>query len=603
MYRLLDLRNCPNDISIDPSRLTAVLDEENLAACVIMPDGRLMYCNRSFLMANTFDHVNGFNTSIREFLPGLWDQFIESPKRSEDRFKVINLRINRSDEKPVGHLLVNFRKIHKKASNQDLSSLLFVDDHPEFINAYDGLYVATPEADTIKVNPSYEKIAFLSEQDLVGRNLTELVEKGFFSKSVTLSIIDGLKKRQAKGKVTFLQTLQCGKKVMVTGMPVFSRQNDLTHILTHVQDLLPLDAIVEKCARRSGGQSFGTAGKSEKKDNIERARKKGSRVDGDNLPTFPDLPIVAKDPLSISTLRQVAMASSFNAPVLFTGETGVGKDLMAKYLYRLMAADRNIPFVPVNCSAIPADLLESELFGYEAGAFSGASRGGKEGLFASADGGILFLNEISEMPLDLQAKLLTVLDEGCFRPLGSSASKQVHVRIVCATNRDLRSCIGQGAFRSDLYYRIKVLTIHLIPLRQRKLDIIPLLLHFMSRMSVNFDRPRFLSPAVQELLYHYHWPGNVRELKNVVEQLVIVSPTTQISVGDLPEDLFSTFAGDADRPAEMQPDHDMTLKESVRNYEKAIILKTLGHYSSTAKAARILGIDPTTLTRKLKRTN
>lgn len=602
MYRLLDLRKCPDDLSLHSSCPTAVLDEEKLAICVITPDGRLMYCNRSFLLANSFDHASGFNTSIREFLPALWERFIDSGSGCRDSFRVVNLRLDRS-EKPIGHLLVNFRKLQKKTVNQDLSSLLLADDHPEFKNAYDGLYVATPEADTVKVNPSYEKIAFLPEQDLVGRNLVELVEKGFFSKSVTLSILEGLKKRQATEKVTFLQTLQCGKNVMVTGMPVFSRQNDLTHILTHVQDLLPLDTILEKCVGQSARHSCGTAEKGEAAGSVRYQMEGARRNHGGNLPVFPDLAVVAKDLLSIAAFRQVVMASLFDSPVLLTGETGVGKDLMAKYLHRLMASERDIPFVPVNCSAIPADLLESELFGYKEGAFSGARRGGKEGLFASANGGILFLNEISEMPLDLQAKLLTVLDEGCFRPLGSSASRQVQVRIVCATNRDLRSCIEQGSFRSDLYYRIKVLTIHLCPLRQRRLDIVPLLFHFMRRMTKNFDRPRFLSPSVQELLYHYHWPGNVRELKNVVEQLVIVSPSTQISIGDLPEDLFTTFAGDIDRPAELQHVQGQSLKESVRRYEKTIILKTLSQYNSTARAARVLGIDPTTLTRKLKRTH
>ena len=600
MYRFLDLHNCPDDISIDPSCPSAVLDEEHLAFCVITPDGRLMYCNRSFLMAHSFDHVHGFNTSIREFLPQLWEQFIDPGLRCPEGLKVVNLRLHRT-EKPVGHLLVNFRKTHKNASSTDLSSVLLVDEHPEFINAYDGLYVATPEADTVKVNPSYERIAFLSEQDLVGRNLAELVEKGFFSRSVTLSIIDDLKQRQTREKTTFLQTLQCGKNVLVTGMPVFSPQTELTHILTHVQDLLPLDTILEKCIRRGGGQSGISAEKTSGAEAGKSVESAGKHHYDEDLPMFPDLPVVAKDPLSIAALRQVVMASSFDAPVLLTGETGAGKDLMAKYLYRLMAADAAIPFVPVNCSAIPADLLESELFGYEEGAFSGASRGGKEGLFASASGGILFLNEISEMGLDLQAKLLTVLDEGCFRPLGSSIDRQVQVRIVCATNRDLRSCIEQGTFRRDLYYRIKVLTIHLSPLRQRKLDIVPLLFHFMTRISVNFDRPRFLSPAVQELLHHYHWPGNVRELKNVVEQLAIISPTTQISIGDLPEDLFTTFSGDAARPAEMQPVPGATLKESVLRYEKTLILEALAHYNSTANAARALGIDPTTLSRKLKR--
>lgn len=595
MYRLLDLYNCKNDIKISPEQPSAVLDTPDFAISAITTDGSLIYCNRTFLKEHIFDHKYGFHASVRESLPDLWKRFKEPDEYDDDTFKVINLRTNGYD-KPLGHLLVSLRDNVPKVSEQDLHSLVSVDEHPDFIDSYAGLYVATPQADTVKVNPSYEKIAFLSGNDVVGRNLAELVEKGFFSKSVTLSILKDLRKR-GSSQQTLFQTLLCGKDVLVTGKPIFSEHNKLDYVLTYVHDLVVMDTIARKCIEhgkqlRSSGVDPGL---------FQNSGNTNGRIKrGCELVEFSELPIVARDPLTITTLKQVMRAAEYMAPILLTGETGVGKDLMAKYIHLLQTTRQTIPFIAVNCSAIPGDLLESELFGYEEGAFSGASKGGRKGLFAAADGGILFLNEINEIPLSLQAKLLTALDEGCIRPLGSSKIRIVKTRIICATNRDLQSCIQEGTFRSDLYYRIKVLTIKISPLRKRKNDILPLVHHFMSRLSSEHGLTRFLSPAAQEILLGYHWPGNVRELRNVVEQLIIFSSTNQVSVGDLPEELLGSTPESSQEYAPRLAD-GVTLKMAVQRFEKELIEKVLEKCGKTSEAARVLGIDPTTLTRKMKK--
>lgn len=595
MYRLLDLHNCQNDIKISPEQPSAVLDTADFAISAITADGSLIYCNRTFLQEHIFDHKYGFHASVRESLPDLWKRFREPDECDDNTFKVINLRTNGYD-KPLGHLLVSLKDEVPKVSEQDLHSLVSVDEHPDFIDSYAGLYVATPQADTVKVNPSYEKIAFLSGNDVVGRNLAELVEKGFFSKSVTLSILKGLRKR-GSSQQTLFQTLLCGKDVLVTGKPIFSEHNKLDYVLTYVHDLVVMDTIARKCIEhgkriRSSGVNPGLFQNS--------GNKSGRKTPGCELVEFPELPIVARDPLTITTLKQVVRAAEYMAPILLTGETGVGKDLMAKYIHLLQTTKQTMPFIAVNCSAIPGDLLESELFGYEEGAFSGASKGGRTGLFAAADGGILFLNEISEIPLSLQAKLLTALDEGCIRPLGSSKIRMVKTRIICATNRDLQSCIQEGTFRNDLYYRIKVLTIKISPLRKRKNDILPLVHHFMSRLSSEHGLTRFFSPAAQEILLGYHWPGNVRELRNVVEQLLIFSSTNQVSVGDLPDELLGCTPESSQEQAPRLLD-GVTLKMAVQRFEKELIEEVLEKCGKTSEAARVLGIDPTTLTRKLKK--
>jgi transcriptional regulator with PAS, ATPase and Fis domain len=596
MYRLLDLHNCQNDIKISPEQPSAVLDTADFAISAITADGSLIYCNRTFLQEHIFDHKYGFHASVRESLPDLWKRFREPDECDDNTFKVINLRTNGYD-KPLGHLLVSLKEDVPKVTEQDLHSLVSVDEHPDFIDSYAGLYVATPQADTVKVNPSYEKIAFLSGNDVVGRNLAELVEKGFFSKSVTLSILKGLRKR-GSSQQTLFQTLLCGKDVLVTGKPIFSEHNKLDYVLTYVHDLVVMDTIARKCIEhgkriRSSGVDPGLFQNS--------GNKSGRKTPDCELVEFPELPIVARDPLTITTLKQVVRAAEYMAPILLTGETGVGKDLMAKYIHLLQTTRQTMPFIAVNCSAIPGDLLESELFGYEEGAFSGASKGGRTGLFAAADGGILFLNEISEIPLSLQAKLLTALDEGCIRPLGSSKIRMVKTRIICATNRDLQSCIQEGTFRNDLYYRIKVLTVKISPLRKRKNDILPLVHHFMSRLSSEHGLTRFLSPAAQEILLGYHWPGNVRELRNVIEQLIIFSSTNQVSVGDLPEELLGCTPESFQEYAPRLVD-GVTLKMAVQRFEKELIEEVLEKCGKTSEAARVLGIDPTTLTRKLKKT-
>ena len=596
MYRLLDLSNCHNEIRISPENPCAILDTEDASIAAITDNGHLIYCNRAFLMKYDVDSKGECPPTIYDVLPSRWELFKKpSPGGGDNALKIINLRLD-SSSRPLGHLLVSFEKDSSSKSKIDLYTIVSVDNHPDFINSYIGLYVANPDGYTVKVNSAYEKIAFLPESDLVGRNLRELVEKGYFSRSATLSILKQLK-NQAAGNVTFAQKIISGKEVLVTGVPIYTGQRKLAYVLTFVKDLLSLETIARKCIEYEQQMSAVWPGvELSLITNVTAARSESRFV----FPKFDALPIVAKDPLSISTLKQVVCAAKYEAPVLLTGETGVGKDLMAKYIYLLQSGGESKPYIPVNCSAIPGELLESELFGYEEGAFSGARKGGKAGLFAAADGGVLFLNEISEMPLDLQAKMLTALDEGCIRPLGSSKSRTVKTRIICATNMDLRNCIEQGSFRRDLYFRIKVLTIHISPLRERHQDILPLVYHFMARLSAAYGLKKFLSPEVQEILLRYDWPGNVREVRNLVERILVFSSTNHISLCDLPPEI-SGDRSDVRSSEGVGLDHSVTLKKAVQRYERHLIKNALKKYGKASEAARILGIDSTTLVRKLKR--
>jgi two-component system, NtrC family, response regulator AtoC len=218
-------------------------------------------------------------------------------------------------------------------------------------------------------------------------------------------------------------------------------------------------------------------------------------------------------------------------PILITGATGTGKGLVSRVLHDLSPRAQR-PFVELNCAAIPGALLESELFGYERGAFTDA-RTAKPGLFEAADGGTLFLDEIGEMPIELQVKLLKILEEKSLRRLGGLRSKQVDVRIIAATNSQLEEAVKAGAFRADLFYRLKVLTLELPPLRERPEDILPLARHYLERFSRQYRRPMGFRPDAEARLLQYGWPGNVRELANLLERLVLLHEGEEVSAEDL----------------------------------------------------------------------
>jgi two-component system, NtrC family, response regulator AtoC len=242
--------------------------------------------------------------------------------------------------------------------------------------------------------------------------------------------------------------------------------------------------------------------------------------------------IIAKSPAMTRALEIAVKVARHPSPVLITGESGTGKELVARLIHD--ESDRSdSPFLPVNCGAIPENLLESELFGYVRGAFSGADRE-KPGLFEVASGGTLFLDEIGDMPTPLQVKLLRVLQEGEIRRLGDTRTRAVDVRLVAATNKDLDEEIRSGAFRRDLYYRIAVVPIHLVPLRQRRDEVALLVRHFID----NYNRKlrldiKGIDADAMRLLLEYSWPGNVRELENTIERAMVLAETTNITVDDL----------------------------------------------------------------------
>jgi two-component system response regulator AtoC len=302
--------------------------------------------------------------------------------------------------------------------------------------------------------------------------------------------------------------------------------------------------------------------------------------------------IVGASRLMRELFELVDRAARSMSTILVTGESGTGKELVARALHE--ASERRGPFVPVNCAAIPAELIESELFGHTGGAFTGA-RQARPGLFEAANGGTLFLDEVGELPHPVQPKLLRALQDGAVRRVGADHEREVDVRIIVATNRDLEEDVRQGRFREDLYWRLNVIHIRVPPLRERAIDIPLLVDHFMTRTCEAVGRePIDLAPDTLAILTAYTWPGNIRELENAVERAVALARGARLTPDDLPERIRT--AGEAAAIIARGQERQLTLRELEREY----ILETVRRMGSNkTRAAEMLGLDRKTLHRKL----
>jgi transcriptional regulator with PAS, ATPase and Fis domain len=290
--------------------------------------------------------------------------------------------------------------------------------------------------------------------------------------------------------------------------------------------------------------------------------------------------------------QKVQTIAPSDISVLIRGESGTGKELFAHSIHQLSERSQQ-PFIKVNCAAIPEQLLESELFGYEEGAFTGARKGGKKGKFQLADKGTLFLDEIGDMPLNMQVKLLRVLQDGEVEPVGATGTEQVDVRIVAATNRPLEKMIEEKRFREDLYYRINVIPFSVPPLRERVEDIPALARKFMDKSAEKSGkRLKGLEQEVLEIFYRYSWPGNIRELENVIEASTYFTSDETITVESLP----AYIKGESSYKY-----GEKSLKEILEDTEKKVITQTLKKHSDRRSAAKALGISKSSLYEKINK--
>ena len=309
--------------------------------------------------------------------------------------------------------------------------------------------------------------------------------------------------------------------------------------------------------------------------------------------------ILGHSPAVQKAIRLAQYYSGTDETILIFGESGTGKELFAQSIHNA-SRRRQSPFVAVNCAAIPDTLIESELFGYEEGAFTGARKGGKQGLFQTADNGTIFLDEIGDIPLSLQSRLLRVLEEREVMPVGSTSVIPIDVRVICATNRNLNEMVRQGTFREDLYYRLNVIPVHIPPLRERTEDILPLAEHILLRLNRQQGTAKLFGQAFKKALLAYRWPGNIRELNNIIERAFVLARSDTLELEDLPDEMTAQWL---QRTPQGPVPAGSSLHCILEEVEAAVLAQRLQEDRTLSEIAATLGIDLPTLVRKIKKYN
>jgi PAS domain S-box-containing protein len=439
----------------------------------------------------------------------------------------------------------------------------------------DGLWICDANATVIRINPASERINNIKAAEVVGRNMQELLNQGFIDRSAALEAIT------SRGVISLLQNRE-GRKLISTGTPVVDATGKVIRVVVSERDITEIDNLQRELEEQEALRDQFRSHMLE----LRQADLASRRV-------------IARSPSMLKALKQALKVSAVNSTVLILGESGVGKGLIADLIQKNSSRAEK-PLIEINCGAIPESLIESELFGYEKGAFTGAQSAGKPGYLELADGGILFLDEIAELPQAAQVKLLRFLENGRVVRLGGTKSRNLDVRIIAATHRDLDEMVKQGKFRLDLYYRLNVIPIHVPALRERRDCILPLIRHYIDFFGERDSTRKRLTRAATDALVAYHYPGNVRQLMNICERLVVMTETDVIDVKDLPAEIA---AGNVEKlgAAEHYWPEEMSLQETLESVERTVLQKALERHGSQICIAEALGVNQSTIARKLKK--
>ncbi|MBE6028615.1 MAG: PAS domain-containing protein [Clostridiales bacterium] len=443
----------------------------------------------------------------------------------------------------------------------------------------DSVMITDKEGTVLYVNPAYERNTEILSEEVLGRTVQDILDEGkLFTGGSTLDVI-----KQKKRVFRLASTLKSGAPRIgyTVGAPIFDEDGELHQVVVNSRPIDTLNGL------RKDYEHF-----------LEDTAAQNSNQNTVKLYESADDPILSESLIgSSASLRDVwemiQKVAPTDASVMISGESGVGKEIVADEIYK-MGPRKDKPFVKVNCASIPANLLESELFGYEKGAFTGANASGKKGLFEMANHGTLLLDEIGDMPLDLQVKLLRAIQNKEITRVGGTKAIPLDIRFISATNADLKQKIEEGTFRRDLFYRLSVIPIHIPPLRDRTEDLEELCNHFIDIYGEHHGRWIHLSPSHLELMKHYSWPGNIRELENVIEYLSICSSGT----GSIETKMLQSLLNMDE--SIVSESNGGTLAESTEQHEIARIEDALANSHNLREAGKILGVNASTVSRKIK---
>ncbi|MFC9598709.1 sigma-54 interaction domain-containing protein [Peribacillus butanolivorans] len=557
---LLKIHSSPFIVMKNHLEILGILDE-GFFLKQLDSDGQsqeiMAYLNTSFVVVDDLDKLNEEDMSHYDFAIQHSDNQYRCYTIYEVREILLKKKINSliSLNKSLNEELeVTRRKV------KELTQILH--------SSYDEIFVTDANGDTLFVSESCKKLTGLPPEAFINKNIKELVEKGLIVNSVTL------KTMKTKAVHSAEQTYPHGLTVFSTAKPIFDEEGNLYRIVSNSRDITELVEMKSKLNQV----------------NLRNQLTQNEHSQSKKTVSFNNF--ITNSDKMIKVLELAEKVAPMDSSIFINGETGVGKGVLARIIHDL-SNRKDKKFIQVNCGAIPSALIESELFGYESGAFTGANKHGKQGLVEMADGGTLFLDEIGEMPLDIQVKILHLVQDRTFMKVGGTKEKKVNIRIISATNKDLKQMIKNNQFREDLYYRLHVVPMEIPQLRERKEDILLLTDYFLKKFNEKYGQSITIDDHSKLILQLQDYPGNVRELENVIEQIVVTARKPIVTIEDLPSDL--TYKD----TALVNLTGIIPLKKALEETEKQLLSQALSTYKSTRKMAKALEVSQTTIMRKL----
>lgn len=563
--------------SLDTAEWLNIVDFSRNGFLAIDSEGYVVSLNETAALIIGTDRSHAVGRRVEELVPttGLLE-VMNSGRDEMDQATIVNghivfanrMAIRRGDQ-IVGAIGVFQDVSELERLSQELESVKVVNQQLDaiFESVADGLVLADEKGVILRVNKAYKSLVGIVDEEYVGKNVHELVGEGYIGRSVSDKVIN----RRAPYSIVDVRN---GRELLITGNPVFNDRGEIIRVVSVVTDTTELSDLKQRLAESEAARN----------SYYEELKKLHAQL--------PYKKIIAN---SLPLKERVELAlhvAQVDSTVLILGESGVGKDLFARLIHR--ASKRALkPFIDINCGAIPGNLLESELFGYEAGAFTSALKQGKAGLFELAQGGSLFLNEVGDLALDLQVKVLKAIQSKQITRVGGTKTIHLDVRILAATNRDLQQMVREKTFREDLFYRLNVVPMTLPPLRERREDIIPLVSESLLKFNTRYGYQKWVHPDVMNCLVGYDWPGNVRELENTIERLVVTCRDDCINLDSL-RGFSQGFVLSGCTSLSV-------LKQTREQEERQLILDAYRQTASTRKAAEILGISQSSVVKKMKK--
>ncbi|MDD2585864.1 MAG: sigma 54-interacting transcriptional regulator [Syntrophomonadaceae bacterium] len=575
--------NSYRNISLE---LDTIMNSTHNMIVSVDEQGMVKVFNRSAEKLLCIKAAEVIGKNILEILPnsGLMDVIntgkvepLQKVKLNE-RFFISNRSPIKKDGKIIGAVAVlqDISEINKMSKE-----LRYVKELNEELDAivessFDGLFITDGDGNILRYNKAFEQLTGINAHEYRGRSVSDIKNDGILTEPVTFDVL------KQKKTITVMQESRYGKITLTTGNPVIDKNGDIIRVVCNVRDITELNMLKQKLEQVQGlSQHY-------------ESQLRTLKLQYDNSEKLVFTSTKMKNLVSM-----VVRLAVVDSTILITGESGTGKELIAEIIHN-NSSRKDKPFIKVNCGAIPENLLESELFGYDRGAFTGARKEGKPGYIELAAGGTLLLDEIGEVPQNIQVKLLRFLQSKEISRVGGRSYNKVDVRILAATNRDLLDMVQRNEFREDLYYRLNVVPVHVPPLRDRKEDIPSLISHFLQLFNRKYKMNKRVLPEVVDIFMEYNWPGNVRELENLIERLVVITLNEIISREDLPSHLA--------KPQDESTPYVLVsgiipLRAAIESVEKQLLEKVYAQFRTTRQMAKELEVDASTVVRKAAKYN